>query len=73
MILKITHFHKLNNMLSILRNVTNIKLKSMQLMGVTTEGHHKTNNLLRQGLMGKEIYKGQRKTYFNLIVLLGAS
>ena len=42
-------------------------------MGVATHGHHKTINLLSQGLMGKEIYKGQRKTYFNLIVLLGAS
>ena len=60
-------------MLSILRNVTNIKLKSMQIMGVTTQGHHKTINLLKQGLMGKEIYKGQRQTYFKFIVLLGAS
>lgn len=60
-------------MLSILRNVTNIKLKIMQLMGVATQGHHKTINLLTQGLMGKEIYKRQRQTYFNFIVLLGAS
>ena len=59
-------------MLSILRNVTNIKLKSMQLIGMTTQGHHKTINLLRQGVMGKEMYKGQRQTYFNFIVLLGA-
>ena len=59
-------------MLYILRNVTNIKLKSTQLMGVATQGHHKTINLLRQGVMGKEIYKGQRQTYFNFIVSLGA-
>ena len=45
----------------------------MQLMGVTTEDHHKTINLLRQGLMEKVIYKGQRQTYFNFIFLLGAS
>ena len=42
----------------------------MQLMGVTTQGHHKTINLLRPRLMGTKIYKGQRQTYFNFIVLL---
>lgn len=60
-------------MLSSLRNVINRKLKRMQLMGVTTQGHHKTINLLRPRLMGKKIYKGQRKIYFNFIVLLGES
>jgi len=39
-------------------------------MEVTTQGHHKTINLLRSRLMGANIYKGQRKTYFNFIVLL---
>ena len=60
-------------MLSSLRNVTNRKLKSMQLMGMTTQGHHKTINLLRPRLMGTNLYKGKRQTYFNFIVLLGAS
>ena len=45
----------------------------MQLMGVTTQGHHKIINLLTLRLMGTNIYKGQRQTYFNFIVLLGAS
>ena len=45
----------------------------MQLMGVTTQGHHKAANLLRPRLMGTKIYKGQGQTYFNFIVLLGAS
>ena len=49
-----------------------IKIKSMQLMGVTTQGHHKTINLLRPRLMGTKIYKGQRQPYFNFIVLLGS-
>ena len=45
----------------------------MQLMEATTQGHHKTINILRPRLMGAKIYKGQRQTYFNFIVLLGAS
>ena len=44
----------------------------MQLMEVTTQGHHKTINLLRPRLMGTKIYKGQRQTHFNFIVLLGS-
>ena len=42
-------------------------------MGVATQGHHKTINLLRPRLIETNIYKGQRQTYFNFIVLLGAS
>ena len=41
-------------------------------MKVTTQGHHKTINLLTPRLMGTEIDKGQRQTYFNFIVLLGS-
>ena len=37
-------------------------------MGVTTQGHHKTINLLRQGLMEKESTKGKGKPILTLFL-----